>query len=219
VFKVIVGLGNPGSKYDGTRHNIGFSVVDALVRVAKLPADVGEAERSAAGASLAAMDGVFDRAGWLDRGAMLEAPVRIGDQDLVVVKPRTFMNRSGEPLRKLLAFKKIPITQVIVVHDEIDLPVGVLRVKIGGGEGGHNGLRSISALCGGKDYARVRVGVGKPPAGAPMFSGEDGIARWVLARYAADERPVVEGLIARSAAAVVSLALDGLGPTQNRFNR
>jgi PTH1 family peptidyl-tRNA hydrolase len=130
----------------------------------------------------------------------------------------TFMNRSGEPLQGFLSYKKIAISQVIVVHDEIDIPFGTVRVKADGGEGGHNGLRSISELCGGKSYARVRVGVGRPPEGSPLLRGPDGVATWVLSKFSREERPVAEELVAKAAAAVIELARHGLRAAQNRFN-
>ena len=215
---VVVGLGNPGSKYDGTRHNLGFAVVDALLACARLTS-VEDIAKEAHRAAADSLSGRFDAVGWNNRGNLLEAPLSMCGVRGFLLKPRTFMNLSGEPLRDFLAFRKIQLHHVVVVHDEIDLPGGALWVKVGGGEGGHNGLRSIAQSCGGRDFARVRVGVGKPPVGHPGFTGEDGIARWVLARYAADELAIVQELVGRAAAAVVSLALDGLAVTQNRYNR
>jgi PTH1 family peptidyl-tRNA hydrolase len=166
-----------------------------------------------------AISGSLDRTGWNDKGDFLESSATLAGWNAVLIKPQTFMNRSGEPLRSYLSFKKIPITKVIVVHDEIDLPVGSLRVKVGGGEGGHNGLRSISTCCGGKDYARVRAGVGKPAPGSPLALAPDGVATWVLSRFANDEATVVHHLVGQAAAAVVSLATQGLEKAQRTYNR
>jgi PTH1 family peptidyl-tRNA hydrolase len=130
----------------------------------------------------------------------------------------TFMNRSGEPLQTYLSYRKIPLSEVIVVHDEIDIPFGTVRLKIDGGEGGHNGLRSISEQCGGRGYARIRVGVGKPPQGSPLLAHPDGIATWVLSRFSAEQRLEAEQLVVRSACAVFELATKGLRAAQNRFN-
>ncbi len=214
---VVVGLGNPGSRYDGTRHNIGFAVADALNQCSKSKswADVA-AEALAFSAD--ALSGRLDQRGWSVKGDRFEAPFSFCGVAGYLIKPRTFMNRSGEPLREFLSFRKIPLSSVIVIHDEIDIPVGQLRLKVGGGEGGHNGLRSIVTACGGKDFGRIRVGVGKPPPESPLLASEDGIAKWVLSRYTADERGSVETLVGRSAAAVLCLALEGLATAQNRFN-
>lgn len=218
-YSAVVGLGNPGSKYDGTRHNVGFAVVDAL-RACSGIRQVSELEADARSQASAALQGSLGQAGWSDRSSYLEAPLSVaGVWSAVLVKPQTFMNRSGEPLREVLSFRKIPIAQVIVVHDEIDLPFGSVRIKVGGGDGGHNGLRSISAQCGGREYARVRVGVGRPMPGSPMAVDEVGVARWVLSRFSSEERPLAEELVGRAAAAVVCLALEGLKVAQNRYNR
>jgi PTH1 family peptidyl-tRNA hydrolase len=129
------------------------------------------------------------------------------------------MNRSGEPTQRYTAFKKIPISQVVVVHDEIDLPLGTVRVKVDGGEGGHNGLRSISEVCGGRGYARVRVGVGKPPPGSPLAQQPDGVATWVLSRYSSEEAPYAQEVVVKAVEALVWLGLKGVKEAQNRFNR
>jgi PTH1 family peptidyl-tRNA hydrolase len=130
----------------------------------------------------------------------------------------TFMNRSGEPLQRFLSYKKIDIANVIVAHDEIDIAFGSVRIKVDGGEGGHNGLRSISDCCGGRGYARVRVGVGRPPPGSPLLRDPDGVAAWVLSKFSREEAPIAEELLAKAAAAVVELARHGLRAAQNRFN-
>ena len=189
-YRLVACLGNPGSQYQNTRHNVGFMVGDELAR---------------RGATSFAFDQKWN-----------SDTARTGGRTLM--KPQTFMNRSGEPLQSFLSFRKIPISQVIVVHDEIDLPLGVVRVKIDGGEGGHNGLRSISTVCGGRNYARVRVGIGKPPPGSPLAQDDEGIATWVLSRFSREEGPFVEELVIKAAAAVVLLAREGLRAAQNRFN-
>jgi PTH1 family peptidyl-tRNA hydrolase len=130
----------------------------------------------------------------------------------------TYMNRSGEPLQGFLSYKKILINQVIVIHDEIDIPFGGVRVKVDGGEGGHNGLRSISERCGGRGYARLRVGVGKPPPGSHWDGRPDGVAGWVLSKFAADERVIAEELVVRGVLAAIELGTKGLRAAQNRFN-
>lgn len=217
-YRVVVGLGNPGSRYDGNRHNIGFAVVDALRACSGVddPSELGTKVLACAGS---AISGALGGLGWQDRGGYLESTCTVGDWSAHLIKPMTFMNLSGEPLQSFLSFRKIAISDVIVVHDEIDIPFGAVRVKVDGGEGGHNGLRSISERCGGRGYARIRVGVGKPPAGSPMAAHPDGVANWVLSRFSSEERPYAEELVSKSAEALFLLANKGLRVAQNRFNR
>jgi PTH1 family peptidyl-tRNA hydrolase len=216
-FQTIVGLGNPGARYDATRHNIGFAVVDAL-RAASLTPDGSGVEADCRAHARAAIAGNLAGSGWLERSGYSEGALRVGDWSGSLIKPQTFMNRSGEPLQAFLSFRKVPISDVIVVHDEIDLPFGVVRVKVDGGEGGHNGLRSISERCGGRGYARVRVGVGKPPPGSPLSMAPDGVATWVLGRFSQEEQPIAEEMVGRACGAVVTLLLHGLKKAQNKYN-
>jgi PTH1 family peptidyl-tRNA hydrolase len=216
-FQTIVGLGNPGARYDATRHNIGFAVVDAL-RATPIHSDGSGVDADCRLNARAAIAGSLGASGWLERNGYTEGALRVGDWSGALIKPQTFMNRSGEPLQSFLSFRKIPISQVIVVHDEIDLPFGVVRVKFDGGEGGHNGLRSISERCGGRGYVRVRVGVGKPPPGSPLSMAPDGVATWVLGRFSQEEQPIAEELVGKACGAVVTLLLDGLKKAQNKYN-
>ena len=135
---LIVGLGNPGPEYERTRHNAGFMAVDLL----------GENLRASY---------------WKDEGGAKVAVVRLGDDELVLAKPQTFVNASGAAVKRLLAAYDVPLESLIVIHDDIDLLPGAVRVKRGGGHGGHNGLRSISEELGDGGYIRVRIGVGRPP--------------------------------------------------------
>lgn len=217
-FVAVVGLGNPGARYDSTRHNIGFAVVDALQACSGLrdPSDVRAEALKKAQAALA---GKIAEHGWFDKGEHRESQLSLGDWSAISIKPMTFMNRSGEPLQRVLHFRKIPISQVIVVHDEIDIPFGTIRVKQDGGEGGHNGLRSISEMCGGRGYTRVRVGVGKPPSGSPLSQNPDGIATWVLGKFTGEEEPFAEELVARAAEAVMLLGVKGIRAAQNLVNQ
>jgi PTH1 family peptidyl-tRNA hydrolase len=140
--KVVVGLGNPGSKYENTRHNIGWMVLDRLA----------------------------DRHGASGKGKTKDAAAtargRIGDDELILVKPLTYMNRSGEAMRKAMARERVPMSDVLVVVDDMDLPFGKLRMKAKGSAGGHNGLRSIIGEMGTESFARLRVGIGKAKGGA-----------------------------------------------------
>ena len=183
--KAIVGLGNPGEKYSGTRHNIGFAVVDLL-----------------GGAS----------AIWRDRNGALVAEVRIGGEKVLLVKPMTFMNRSGEPLQSMLSFYKIPLEEVIVAHDEIDIPLGSLRIRKGGSAGGHRGVESVIQTCGGTGFIRVRIGVGRPVH--PQIE----IADWVLGRISGDEKKVADEVVKKTTQALELLVIDGITKAQQLFN-
>jgi PTH1 family peptidyl-tRNA hydrolase len=215
--RVIVGLGNPGARYDGTRHNIGFAVVDILKQLSGLNDCEQLGERARALASRAIAGDVGGALGWLSRDGYLEGDCRIGDWSGTIIKPQSFMNRSGEPLSSFLRFRKLSVEQVAVVHDEIDIPLGALKLKVGGGEGGHNGLRSISERCGGRNYLRVRVGVGKPGPNNPLARVEDGIATWVLSRFDSDELGDVERVVVRSVLAIWELTHHGLTRAQSKF--
>jgi PTH1 family peptidyl-tRNA hydrolase len=183
---LVVGLGNPGPTYAATRHNAGFFVLDLL------------ADR---------MGGTFRS--HKSRCDALEG--RLSDQSVILAKPRSYMNESGGPVVGAARFFKVGVENLIVVHDELDLPYGTVRVKRGGGEGGHNGLRSISASIGSKDYIRVRFGVGRPP-------GRQDAADFVLKPFNTEERKSLELEIDRAADAVEAILRDGLLTAQNAFN-
>ena len=194
---LVVGLGNPGPTYASTRHNVGFMVADELAARARAPftaprgmrADVCETRLAASG-----MGGVGADA-----------------QRVVLLKPRTFMNDSGAAVAKASAFYKIAPDRVIVVHDELDLDFGRLRVKSGGGDNGHNGLKSIRAALGTGDFFRVRFGIGRPP-------GRQDARNYVLAPIPASLREDYAVEASRNADAVEALIAVGLIETQNRFN-
>jgi PTH1 family peptidyl-tRNA hydrolase len=183
---LIVGLGNPGPRYAGTRHNAGFLVVDEL------------ADRI--GGSFKAHKG---------RADVVEG--RLAGRAVVLAKPKSYMNESGGPIVAISRFYKVDAARIVVVHDELDLPYGALRLKRGGGEGGHNGLKSTSAALGSKDYLRVRFGIGRPP-------GRQDPADYVLREFAATERKDLAYLIDRAADAVEALLAKGLEPAQNEFH-
>lgn len=183
---LVVGLGNPGPDYAGSRHNAGFMVLDALA--ARL------------GSRFSAHRGRAD----VVTGTLGVVPA-------VLMKPTTFMNLSGGPVASVRDFYKIPIDRIVLVHDELDLPFGTLRLKRGGGDGGHNGLRSVTAALGGPDYLRVRIGIGRPP-------GRMDPARYVLRPFASTERGDLELTVDRAGDAVEALVADGLDTAQNTFN-
>jgi PTH1 family peptidyl-tRNA hydrolase len=183
---LVVGLGNPGPKYAGTRHNAGFLVVELL------------AERI--GGRFKAHKGRAD----VVEGRLAGAPV-------VLVKPKSYMNESGGPIVSISRFFKVPIESITIVHDELDLPYGALRLKRGGGDGGHNGLRSASAALGSRDYARVRFGIDRPP-------GRQDPADYVLREFSAAQRKDLGFHVDRAADAVELLLARGLEAAQNQFN-
>jgi PTH1 family peptidyl-tRNA hydrolase len=192
VLWLVVGLGNPGPTYAGHRHNVGFLVVDELSR--------------RLGARFSAPKGM--------RAEVAEARLGPPGTDavrLALAKSRTFMNESGGPVAKLLGYYKIDPGQLVVVHDEIDLEPGQLRVKFGGGDNGHNGLRSIRGSIGTGDFYRVRIGVGRPP-------GRQEPADFVLSNFPASAREAVAVEVNRAADAVESLLEVGLERTQGSFN-
>ncbi|HET6209764.1 MAG TPA: aminoacyl-tRNA hydrolase [Jatrophihabitans sp.] len=186
---LVVGLGNPGPRYAATRHNAGFFVLDEL------------ADR--AGGSFR----VHKASG--GRAEVVEG--RLAGQPAVLVKPRSYMNESGGPVVSISRFYKVDVERIVVVHDELDLPFGTIRLKRGGGEGGHNGLKSTSAALGSKDYARVRFGIGRPP-------GRQDPAEFVLREFAAVERKDLEYLIDRAADAAEAILGKGLEAAQNEFH-
>ncbi|MGH3615989.1 MAG: aminoacyl-tRNA hydrolase [Pseudonocardia sp.] len=184
---LVVGLGNPGPDYAETRHNVGFRVVEVLA--------------SRAGG------GRFSK--HKTNADVVES--RLVDRRAVLAKPRTYMNVSGGPLAGLLRYYSVAIEDLVVVHDDLDLGFGVVRLKRGGGEGGHNGLRSISSSVGTRDYLRVRFGIGRPP-------GRQDPADFVLRRFTGAELTELEFAVDLAADAVEALLADGLEPAQNRFH-
>lgn len=184
--ELIVGLGNPGPNYRGNRHNIGFAVVELL------------AERL--GSRFKAHRGRCD---------IVEG--RLAGRAVVLAKPKSYMNSSGGPIVAVSRFFKIPVSRLTVVHDELDLPFGALRLKRGGGDGGHNGLRSASAALGSREYTRVRFGIGRPP-------GRQDPADYVLRDFSAAERKELPYYLDRAADAVEALFAEGLEAAQNAYN-
>jgi PTH1 family peptidyl-tRNA hydrolase len=185
---LVVGLGNPGREHEGQRHNVGFMVLDAL--------------RSAEGWP----EYREKHSGLTTRGELAGQPVAL-------LAPQKYMNLSGESVQPAAAFLKVAPADIVVVHDELDLPWGDLRIKVGGGHAGHNGLRSIMQRLGTPDFARVRVGVGRPP---PGFTGSG--ADWVLSRFDAVERAELGDVVARAVDAVRRIAKDGLAPAMKHVN-
>jgi peptidyl-tRNA hydrolase, PTH1 family len=186
---LVVGLGNPGPSYAGHRHNVGYLVNDELALRAG-----GSFGKHKTG-----------------RADVVEGRLGIGGPRVVLVRPRCYMNESGGPVSALAQFYKVPVEHVVAVHDELDIPFDTMRVKLGGGDNGHNGLRSMRASLGSGDFYRVRVGIGRPP-------GRQSPADFVLSDYSAVERKILPFQVDRAADAVESLLVDGLERTQTLFN-
>lgn len=182
---LVLGLGNPGGRYERTRHNAGFLVVDRLADRHR-----GRIEKK-------------------QLGALVDS-VRVGDRDVVLAKPQSFMNLSGQPAASLRGWYKVADDDVVVVHDDVDLPFGDVRVKKGGGHGGHNGLRDLVAKIGAQ-FVRVRFGVGRPPSGWDT-------ADYVLAPWSAEEDPLVPELVDRAADAVEKVVTQGAERAMNTVN-
>jgi peptidyl-tRNA hydrolase, PTH1 family len=186
---LVIGLGNPGPGYAGNRHNVGAMVLDELAARAGLRLSPGKGARARA----------------------VAGEGRLAGRRAVLARPLTYMNESGGPVRGLLDYHHLPVEDLVVVHDELDIPFGAVRLKRGGGEGGHNGLRSITRSTGTKDYLRVRVGIGRPP-------GRQDAADFVLKDFSAVERKELDLLLAEAADAVEALLARGLEAAQNEVH-
>ena len=183
---LIVGLGNPGAKYAKTRHNVGFWVVDALAR----------------------------RHGFSGERSQKRAQARDGSihsARVKLAKPQTYMNRSGQSVRALLDYFDIPLTQLLVIHDDLDTPLGSIRLRKAGGHGGQNGLRSIIQHLGSREFARLRFGIGRPP-------GRMSPVDYVLQPFKGDAAIQADNMVARAADAVESWLADGIEVAMSRFN-
>jgi PTH1 family peptidyl-tRNA hydrolase len=184
---LVVGLGNPGPDYAGTRHNVGVLVVEELAERAR---------------------GRFAKH---KRAHAQVAEERLQGHRAVLAKPSSYMNESGGPVKGLLDFYKVPMEQLVVIHDELDIPFSTLRLKLGGGDNGHNGLKSIRRSTGSGEFYRVRVGIGRPP-------GRQDPADFVLKPWGSVERKELPMLVSDAADAVELLLHEGLERAQNRFN-
>ncbi len=184
--KLIAGLGNPGARYAATRHNIGFMAAQRL-------AEIGGIALKRQG-----HQGIYGVG-------------RLEGEEVTILLPQTFMNLSGASVAS--ACKSLGLTpgDLIVFHDDIDLPFGQLRLKVGGGHGGHNGIRSICQVLGGGDFLRVKIGVGRPPAGGD-------VAAYVLSSFSAEERRQLDEVVENSARAVTCLLMHGVPQAMNEFN-
>lgn len=191
--RMVAGLGNPGDEYENTRHNAGFKAIDELARQAGVTY-------------------------WKNQLGALVATIQVHDQEaeggrreVVLVKPQSYMNASGGPISKLCAQYKIRVEELLVIHDELDIPEGDVRVKVGGGHAGHNGLRSIIDKMGGRDFSRIRVGIGNPP-------GRMAVADFVLKQFRPKELEDFENTCARAADAAGLALTQGVVYARDHVN-
>ncbi|MGD9957859.1 aminoacyl-tRNA hydrolase [Nocardioides sp.] len=189
---LVVGLGNPGPSYSGHRHNVGYLVTDELAQRLGAPFRAHKSGRA---------EVVEGRLG---------APGQPAPR-VILMRARGYMNESGGAVSTLAKFYKVEPHRIIAIHDELDLPFGNLRVKLGGGDNGHNGLRSMRSSLGSGDFYRVRAGIGRPP-------GRQDVADFVLSNYSSSERKELDFQVIHAADAVESLIFEGLERTQSRFN-
>jgi PTH1 family peptidyl-tRNA hydrolase len=189
---LVVGLGNPGPGYAGNRHNVGFMVAELL------GGRIGGTFKRAARAQAQVLEGRF-------------GPPGPGSRRVVLAKPLSYMNLSGGPVASLRDFYKVPVERIVAVHDELDIDYGMLRLKCGGGDNGHNGLKSMTKALGGPGYHRVRFGIGRPP-------GRMQVADFVLKDFSSAERKELDYFVDRAADAVECLVTEGLERAQNTYN-
>jgi PTH1 family peptidyl-tRNA hydrolase len=183
---LIAGLGNPGTQYAGNRHNVGYMCCDAMA--------------TEFGAHLRR-----------DKSRTMAATVAIDGIPAVLAKPMSFMNASGGPIAALRSFYKIPTDRIVVIHDELDLPFATIRLKLGGGDNGHNGLRSVTSALGSREYCRIRVGIGRPP-------GRMDPADYVLRDFSPPERAALPEVIDRVGAIALVLLRSGIAAAQNEYH-
>ncbi|SBW12625.1 peptidyl-tRNA hydrolase [uncultured Eubacteriales bacterium] len=184
---LLVCLGNPGDQYEGTRHNVGFQVADEIGERARIPIQT-----------------LKFRA--------LTNTCELGGEKVLIMKPVTYMNLSGEAVRQAADFYKVPPERVLVVSDDVSLPVGKLRVRSGGSAGGHNGLKSIISHLGSEEFPRVKIGVGEKPH--PDYD----LADWVLGKFTGEDKKAVDAAVKRAADAVECVIKDGMDKAMNKYN-
>lgn len=192
--RLIIGLGNPGEKYAGSRHNIGFMCVDKFAKMQNI-----DFKRSQSRAKI--------------------AEGRIGGYDIVLAKPQTFMNLSGESVGRLVRKFKVKTENLIVIHDDLDLPLGRVRIRLGGSSAGHKGINStVQHLGGNQNFVRVRVGIGRPNGLESGKSDEDEVITYVLGAFSPEEKTIINDVIVGASEVLQSLLVEGLTATMNKFN-
>ncbi len=192
--KLIVGLGNPGQGYANNRHNVGFMCVNHFAKTHRIR---------------------FDR----KRGEARIGTGEVAGNEVVVARPQTYMNLSGQAVSRLVRKFNIGPDNLLVIYDDLDLPLGKIRIRQGGSSAGHKGVESIIAELGSRDFIRIRVGIGRPPI--PVGSGEvteTGIVDYVLSDFTAEEKEVVARVIPEGSGAIFSLITEGLAAAMNKYN-
>ena len=192
--RLIVGLGNPGKRYEKTRHNLGFMCINHLARDFNIRMNKNQ-------------------------GKARTGKGIIAGSDVLLARPQTYMNLSGESVKLLLNKTRTGPEELIVIHDDLDLPVGKIRIRFGGGSGGHKGINSIFQETGSRDFCRVRIGISRPPRFINRIEiQEDDMIDYVLSTFNPDEKKIIERTIPLANEAVVSLITDGLTATMNKYN-
>ena len=185
-FRLFVGLGNPGSKFTGTRHNVGFTFIDSLAK--KISLDINQS-----------------------KFLSLYAKYHKRDQEVFLAKPQTFMNESGKAVKEIKNFYKISIDKIIVVFDDIDLNIGQIRIKIGGGSGGHNGVKSIIEELSSDNFIRIRIGIGKPLE-------KTNVNKYVLSKFDKNEINLIKEITDISEEIIDDIVFEGIAFAMNKFN-
>ncbi len=191
--KLIVGLGNPGREYQKTRHNLGFVCLNYFARTHGIRLD-----RKQGGARTGAGE--------------------VAGRAVVLARPQTYMNRSGQAVSRLVRSLHIPTENLLVIYDEMDLPLGKIRIRGGGGSGGHNGIKSLTAELGSQDFLRVRVGIGRPPGGRGLNEDDTGVIDYLLSDFTPEEMETITGVLPSVSEAVVYLIEEGLTAAMNKYN-
>lgn len=192
--KIIVGLGNPGSKYKNNRHNIGFRSIDFIVEKCSIPINKRLCQSDTG------------------RGAM-------AGEEVMLVKPRTFVNLSGEAVSCLMDKFHIDPDDLLIIHDDLDLPTGRLRLRLGGRSGGHRGIKSIIKCIGSEHFYRVRIGISRPENTLTRSTSEDEIIDYVLGNFSPAEEELIQPALARAAEAIECILREGMASAMNIFNR
>ena len=192
--KLVVGLGNPGKAYAHNRHNIGFRCINHLGRLHSIPVKQRQCQSQIGIGKIAGVE-------------------------LLLVKPKTFVNRSGEAVSRLMHRHNIPVSDLLVICDDLDLPPGKLRLRQGGSSGGHKGIESIISALGSQDFHRIRIGIGRPATGSGMpVNDEDSIISYVLGGFTPQEEKTIKPAIASVAEAVECILTEGITAAMNQFN-
>ncbi|MHB8085724.1 MAG: aminoacyl-tRNA hydrolase [Dehalococcoidia bacterium] len=192
--KIIVGLGNPGNKYKNNRHNIGFRCIDFITEKCTIPVNKRNCQSDTG------------------RGVM-------AGEEVMLVKPRTFVNLSGEAVSCLMDKFHVDPDDLIVIHDDLDLPTGRLRLRLGGRSGGHRGIKSIIDCIGSEDFYRVRIGISRPENTSPRSTNEDDIIDYVLGNFAPVEEELIQPALDSAAEAISCIITEGMTTAMNRYNR